>query len=83
VIRPLAAEVVDWGSLLEVIVVSLVGGVGVTAAFSLAVLGAVRSVDSARERRPVAAGVFGAVAIAALAGCLAAIVYGIAIMVSK
>ncbi|HLL87532.1 MAG TPA: hypothetical protein VK387_09505 [Thermoleophilaceae bacterium] len=82
-IRPLAAEVVDWGSLLEVIVVSLVGGVGVTAAFSLAVLGAVRSVDSARERRPVAAGVFGAVAIAALAGCLAAIVYGIAIMVSK
>jgi len=83
VIPPLAAEVVDWGSLLEVIVVSLVGGVGVTAAFSLAVLGAVRSVDSARERRPVAAGVFGAVAIAALAGCLAAIVYGIAIMVSK
>ena len=82
-IPPLAAEVVDWGSLLEVIVVSLVGGVGVTAAFSLAVLGAVRSVDSARERRPVAAGVFGAVAIAALAGCLAAIVYGIAIMVSK
>jgi len=83
VIPPLAAEVVDWGSLLEVIVVSLVGGVGVTAAFSLAVLGAVRSVDSARERRPVAAGVFGAVAIAALSGCLAAIVYGIAIMVSK
>ena len=80
---PLAAEVVDWGSLLEVIVVSLVGGVGVTAAFSLAVLGAVRSVDSARERRPVAAGAFGAVAIAALAGCLAATVYGIAILASK
>ena len=80
---PLAAGIVDWGSLLEVIAVSLVGGVGVTAVFSLAVLGAVRSVDSAREGRPVAAGAFAAVAFAALAGCLAAIVYGIAIMVSK
>ena len=80
---PLAAGIVDWDSLLEVLVVSLVGGVGITAVFSLAVLGAVRSVDSAREGRPLLAGTFGAVALAALAVCLAAVAYGIVVMVSK
>ena len=80
---PLAAQVVDWGSLLEVVVVSLVAGVGVTAVFSVAVLGAVRSVDSARDGRRLAAGTFGAIALVALAGCLVATAYGIVIMVSK
>ena len=80
---PLAAEIVDWGSLLEVIVVSLAAGVGLTAVFSLAVLGAVRSVDSARDRRPLVAGAFVALALAALGVCLAAVAYGIGIMISK
>jgi hypothetical protein len=80
---PVAAEIVDWGSLLEIVVVSLVAGVGLTAVFSIAVLGAVRSVDSARDGRRITAGAFGAITLVALAACLAAIVYGVAIMVAK
>jgi hypothetical protein len=82
-VTPLAAEIVDWASLGEVVVVSLVVGVGVTAVFSLAVLGAVRSVDAARDGRPVVAAAFGTVALAALAGCLAAVAFGGVVMVSK
>ena len=37
--------VVDWGALLEVIWTSLLAGIGVTAAFALAILGATRAVD--------------------------------------
>ena len=83
VVTPLAAGIVDWGSLLEVIWASLAGAIGVTAVFSLAVLGAVRSIESVREGRPLAAGVFGAVSLAGLAACFVAIVLGIAIMASK
>ena len=80
---PLAAQIVDWGSLLEVIVISLVGGVGLTAVFSVAVVGAVRSVDAARDGRGVAAGAFGVVALVGLVVCLAAIFFGIAVMAAK
>jgi hypothetical protein len=79
----LAAAIVDWSALGEVIGVSLVVGVGVTAVFSVAVLGAVRSVDSARDGRPLAAGAYGTLALVAVAGCFAAIVFGIVLMVSK
>ena len=79
----LAAKIVDWGSLLQVVWVSLVGGVGLTAVFSVAVLGAVRSVDFVRAGRRVAAGAFGALALVALAASLAAILYGIALMAGK
>jgi len=79
---PLAA-IVEWDALLEVVVVSLVVGVGVTAVFSIAVLGAVRFVDFRRDGRPVEAAFFGLLSLVALAVSLAAIVYGMAVMVSK
>jgi hypothetical protein len=79
---PLAA-VVDWDALLEVVVVSLVVGVGVTAVFSIGVLGAVRFVDFRRGGRPLEAAFFGLLSLVAVAASVAAIVYGMAVMASK
>lgn len=76
-----AAEIVDWGALLKVIVVSLVGGVGLTAVFSLAVAGAIAFVDFRREGRPLEAVAFAVVAMAAVVACLAAIAYGLTLMI--
>lgn len=78
-----AAAIVDWGALGKVIVVSLVAGVGLTAVFSIAVAGAVSFADFRRERRPVAAGAFAIVALVASVACLAAIAYGIALMIAN
>jgi hypothetical protein len=76
---PIAA-VVDWDALLEVVLVSLAGGVGLTALFSIAVAGAVSSVDLRRDGRPVEAGALAAVALAAIVTCMIALVYGIGLM---
>jgi hypothetical protein len=78
----LATAIVDWDALLEVVVISLVVGVGLTAVFSIAVAGAISFVDFRRDGRLVQAGLFAVVAVVAVAACLAAIGYGIVIMVS-
>jgi NhaP-type Na+/H+ or K+/H+ antiporter len=78
-----AAEIVEWDALIEVILVSLSGGVGLIAAFSIAVAWAVRFVDFRRDGRPVEAGAFAALALIAMAVCIAAIVYGIWVMAAK
>ena len=49
------ATVVDWAALRDVVVASLVAGVGVTVAFSLAILGATRFADMRRDERVVGA----------------------------
>ena len=36
------ATIVDWEALLQVILASLIAGIGATVAFSLAILGAIR-----------------------------------------
>jgi hypothetical protein len=77
-----AAAIVDWEALLKVVVVSLVGGVGLTAVFSIAVAGAVSFVDFHRDGRLLQAGAFALMALVAIATCLAAVGYGIATMVS-
>ena len=79
----LAAAIVDWAALGKVVLVSLVGGVGLTAVFSVAVAGAVSFVDFRRDGRHLQAGVFALIAVVALGACLAAIVYGIAQVVSR
>ena len=77
---PMAA-VVDWGALLDVVLVSLLGGVGLTALFSIAVAGAISFVDFRREGRPVEAGAFVVVASVAIVACVAALLYGIGVMI--
>jgi len=77
------ATIVETTDLLETVVVSLVGGVGVTAIFSVAIWGGARFVDLSRDGRTAAAGAAAAVGGLALAATLAAVVVGIVVMMSK
>ena len=80
----IVATVVDWEALLDVLVASVVGAVGVTIMFSLAIYGATRLADMRRETHRAAetAGfaVLTAVGLAVTAG---AVVLGLAVMLSK
>ena len=69
-------------ALLEVIAASLIAGVGVTAIFSVAILGAVRSQDSRRERRRAIYLAWAALAIVALCGVAAAVISGLRVLAS-
>ena len=80
---PIADPAVDWNALLEVLWASAVGGVGVTAAFALAILGTTRAVDLRRDGHAVAAGLYGMLAAVAFAAVVAAVVLGIVFMTSK
>jgi hypothetical protein len=74
------ATVVDWDALLQVIWVSLVAGVGVTAAWAFAIVGGARSVEYGREGHGGAAVVYAVVGVAGFAVVLGAIVFGIVIL---
>ncbi|MEA2450128.1 MAG: hypothetical protein QOG63_2060 [Thermoleophilaceae bacterium] len=78
-----ADPIVDWGALGEVIAVSLVAGVGVTLAFSLALLGAVRFADMRRNDRTLEATFYAVLGFAGLAITIAAMVIGIVVMTQK
>jgi hypothetical protein len=75
--------IVDTTTLLELVGASLAAAVGVTAAFSLAILGATRFSDLRRHGRSAEAAIFGALTALALAACLGAIVYGIVLIQTK
>jgi hypothetical protein len=77
------ATIVDWGALGRVVLYSLIAGVGVPAVYAMAVFGAGRSSDAQRARRGVAATVYGVLALAGIAACLAAIVLGIVLLTHK
>ena len=77
----LIATLVDTKALWETVVFSLVAGVGVTFAFSIAIFGVARFAEHGREGRGGTAIAFGALALVAAAGFLAAIVFGIIVMI--
>ena len=77
------ATVVDTQALLKTVLAALVAGVGVTVAFSVAILGAARFVDLSRDGRMASAVAFGALAIVALAVAATAVTIGIIVMTSK
>ena len=77
------ATVVDWAALRDVVVASLAAGVGITVAFSLAIMGLTRLSEMRRDERVVEAWAFGVLAVAGLAVSGAAVVYGIVLMTSK
>jgi hypothetical protein len=81
--RVFADPIVDWGTLGKVIVAALVAGIGVTAAFSFAVLGATRSVEMRRSRRGGEATAFAVLGLFGAALCIAAIVGGVVALTSK
>jgi hypothetical protein len=83
------ATIVEWDALLQVIWVSLLTGVGVTAAYGFALLGlnraleygrAGRAIEYGRAGRAIEAVAYGVVGGAGLAVVVAAIAFGIAIM---
>ena len=77
------ASIVDGEALLDTVIASLVAGVGVTFAFSVAIYGAVRTAELRRDDRPLAAGGAAALMALGLAVCLAAIGLGFVVMLSK
>jgi hypothetical protein len=74
------ATVVDWDSLLQVIWVSLVAGVGVTAAWGFALLGSTRAIEVGRAGRVAEAAIYAVVGVVGLVAVVAAIVFGIVIL---
>jgi hypothetical protein len=74
------ASIVDWDELLTVVWASLAAGVGVTAAFGLAILGTTRAVELGRAGRSGEALLFGVVATLAVVAVFAAIVFGIVVL---
>jgi 1-deoxy-D-xylulose 5-phosphate reductoisomerase len=75
--------IVDWAALGEVVLASFVAGVGVTLAFSLAIVGATRFADMTRNQRMPEAVFYAIVGALGLAVTLAALVAGIIVMTSK
>lgn len=75
--------IVDIEKLVEVAIVSLIGGVGVTISFSLAILGATRFVDLRRDGRPIEAGAYAILMALGLAISLAAVAFGLIVMTTK
>jgi hypothetical protein len=79
----LAAKLVDTSALLNVVWASLLAGVGGTAAFSVAIVGATRYADMRRSGRVVEAWMFAALGGVGLAMVLGAIVFGVYEIVNK
>ena len=77
------ATIVDWETLGKVAVASFVAVVGVSLAFSLAILGATRMVDMRRDGRAIEAGAYAALMILALVASGAAVVFGMIVMTTK
>ncbi len=75
--------IIDWDSLVTVIWVSLLAGIGLTAAYGFAILGSTRAVDMGRERRVGEALVYGVIGVIGMATVVAAIVFGIVVLVDK
>jgi hypothetical protein len=77
------ATVIDTSALAKVVLYSLVGAIGVTLAFSLAIMGAIRFADMRRDERAIEAGAFALLATVTAAASIAAVVLGIIVMTSK
>ena len=79
----LGAAIVDTHALLQLVYVSLIAGVGICLVYAVAVVGITRSQERRKADRRVAAALYGALAVIAVAACGWAIVTGIAIMATK
>jgi hypothetical protein len=79
----LASKLIDTHALWNVVWVSLLGGVGGTTAFSVAIAGTTRFVDLRREGRSTEAGLFAVLAGLALALFLGGVVLGLYEIIKK
>lgn len=76
------ATIVDTDALVQMLWASLLAGVGVTSAYGLAILGATRALEFGRDGRLAAAVAFGAVGVVGFAVVIAAIVFGILMLIN-
>jgi len=74
---------VDTHLLWQVIYVSFLAGVGISALFSFVILGAARAGDARRAGRGGAAVVYGGLAVLAFALFAVGVVFGVQVMVEK
>ena len=79
----LAGDIVDWGTLGQVVLYSLAAGVGVALCFSIAVVGATRFAEARRAGAGGPAALYAALATAGLAATTAAVIIGIVVMAQK
>ncbi|HEY6730929.1 MAG TPA: hypothetical protein VI039_07885 [Solirubrobacterales bacterium] len=77
------ATIVHTDELLQTILASVVAGIGVTSAFSVAIWGAGQFVELSRSDRPVAAGAAALVGVLALASVAGALIVGIIVMTNN
>ncbi|HZO05602.1 MAG TPA: hypothetical protein VFB52_04385 [Solirubrobacterales bacterium] len=77
------ATLIEGKEMLETVAASVVAGIGVTTAFSVAIWGVGRFTEMNNSERPVAAAGAAAVTTAALAFVGAALVFGIVVMVGN
>lgn len=77
------ATIVHTDELLSTVAAALVAGIGVTFAFSVGIWGAGQFVELSRNERPVAAAAAGVVGALALAAVAAALAIGIFVMTDK
>ena len=74
------AALADWDALRTVVWASLAAGIGATAAYGFAILGAARAMELGREGRIGEAVLFGVVGVAGLLAVIASIGFGIAVL---
>jgi hypothetical protein len=77
------ASIVDGDALVEVIAVSFVAGISVTAAYATAILSLTRLSEQRRARRTMAATAYTWLAMIALVVSIGAVVLGIVVMASN
>ena len=77
------ATVVDTTALWQTAVSALAAGIGITAVFSLVILGAARMSEASRDGRTVAATLYAGLALLSLIGTAAAVVIGVVVMSTK
>jgi hypothetical protein len=74
---------VDTGKIFELVWATLVAGVVVSVLFAVVIFGATRATDLRKAQRSGAAGVLLGVSLAAGLGCIATVVFGLSVIVSK
>jgi hypothetical protein len=75
--------IIDWDALLTVVWASLLAGIGVTAAYGLALLGTSRALELGRGGRGAEAAVYALLGVVGLGTVLVAIVFGIVSLTDK
>lgn len=75
--------VVDWDALLTVVWSAMLAGIGVTTAYGLVILGLTRALELGRQGRAGEAAVYGVIGTLGAATVVAAIVFGIVVVIDK